>query len=384
MGRIIRRGTKAKPRFYLKYRDVDGVDRTKAAKGAYTPKQAELMLAEIERRIMNGKVGIIEPTKEEREKRTITVKELGEKFLAEYSSPKIKDIEQYRKEAKSKLKVRVYPRIGDRPAASLRPVDLERFRDELLRSEEEGGAGLSPSSVTLTLAVLSKMYTWGVKMGYVDCASPVRGCERPPSEHSIDYLSLEEVRNLLAHLIDTVLYPLVAAGVYLGLRKGELFGLRWIDVHLDAARVDVMKSYTGAPKSGKARHVPINRELVVILRAWKEHCPKTDEGLVFPVVEDGVARMGNEYDMLGLPEALKAAGCHIPDKPWHALRHTFASHFMMAGGNILTLQKLLGHSTLAMTMRYAHLSPDHLAAEVQRMTFAPAIPAGITAIGAAG
>lgn len=49
----------------------------------------------------------------------------------------------------------------------------------------------------------------------------------------------------------------------------------------------------------------------------------------------------------------------------HALRHSFASHFMMNGGNILTLQKILGHSTLAMTMRYAHLSPDHLAEAVR-------------------
>lgn len=45
----------------------------------------------------------------------------------------------------------------------------------------------------------------------------------------------------------------------------------------------------------------------------------------------------------------------------HALRHTFASHFMQKGGNILTLQKILGHSSLAMTMRYAHLAPEHLA-----------------------
>ena len=44
----------------------------------------------------------------------------------------------------------------------------------------------------------------------------------------------------------------------------------------------------------------------------------------------------------------------------HVLRHTFASHFMMAGGNILTLQRILGHKNLTMTMRYAHLAPDHL------------------------
>ena len=229
------------------------------------------------------------------------------------------------------------------------------------------------------------MYEWARKTGLVECSNPVSGCERPPSEHSSDYLALDEVRSLLTAAEGTSIYALVAAGLYLGLRKGELFGLRWIDVQLDGgARIDVMKSYAGSPKSGKARHVPINRELAVILRRWKEASPVNDQGLVFPVLEDGVARMGTEYDMLGLPTLLKAAKCHVPEKPWHSLRHTFASHFMMAGGNILTLQKLLGHSTLAMTMRYAHLSPDHLAAEVQRMSFAPAAPADITPISAAG
>jgi hypothetical protein len=68
VGRIIKRGTKARPRFYLKYVDTDSVDRTKAAKGAYTIAQARVMLAEIERRIMNGKVGIIEPRITERQR----------------------------------------------------------------------------------------------------------------------------------------------------------------------------------------------------------------------------------------------------------------------------------------------------------------------------
>lgn len=390
MGRIVKRGTKDRPRFYLKYRDVDGVERTRAAKGAYTKAQARVLLAEIERRVMSGKVGIIEPTPAEVAKRSLTLQELGEKFLDEhegYSSPRIKDMKKYRAEAKSKFTVRVYPRLGKRIAATLTTYDFERLRDELLRDEQDGGAELAPASVTLTLAALSKMYEWARKSGLVECHNPISGCERPPSEHSIDYLSLDEVRALLSATEGTGMHALVAAGLYLGLRKGELFGLRWIDVHLDGSpRIDVMKSYAGSPKSGKARHVPINRELAVILRNWKERCPVTDQGLVFPVIDapGSAPRMGTEYDMLGLPDLLKAAGCHAPEKPWHALRHTFASHFMMAGGNILTLQKLLGHSTLAMTMRYAHLSPDHLAAEVQRMSFAPAPVADVTPISAAG
>jgi integrase len=59
--------------------------------------------------------------------------------------------------------------------------------------------------------------------------------------------------------------------------------------------------------------------------------------------------------------AVGLAGLELPDgQLTHVLRHTFASHFMMNGGNILALQRILGHSSLVMTMRYAHLAPDHL------------------------
>lgn len=65
--------------------------------------------------------------------------------------------------------------------------------------------------------------------------------------------------------------------------------------------------------------------------------------------------------MLTFSRVLEKASIKLPaGQATHALRHTFASHFVMRGGNILTLQKILGHTSLAMTMRYAHLSPDHL------------------------
>jgi len=54
------------------------------------------------------------------------------------------------------------------------------------------------------------------------------------------------------------------------------------------------------------------------------------------------------------------------------MRHTFASHFMMKGGNILTLQRVLGHSTLAMTLRYAHLAPDFMKDEMRKVSFGAA------------
>lgn len=63
--------------------------------------------------------------------------------------------------------------------------------------------------------------------------------------------------------------------------------------------------------------------------------------------------------------AYERCGFDTPRQLTHILRHTFASHFMMAGGDILTLQRILGHSSIQVTMRYAHLSPSHLQAAVQ-------------------
>ena len=135
------------------------------------------------------------------------------------------------------------------------------------------------------------------------------------------------------------LAAMAACAIYTGMRKGELFGLRWIDVHLDVARLDVSRSYRLLPKSGKARHVPMHPTLVRVLRAWKDRCPRTPEGHVFPIEPlPGRWRMGREFDTVGLADALTGSGCHLPvdGHVWHMLRHTFASHFMMSGGNVLT------------------------------------------------
>ena len=72
--------------------------------------------------------------------------------------------------------------------------------------------------------------------------------------------------------------------------------------------------------------------------------------------------MGTHQEILGLP-ALLAAGCRPLQRAWHALRHTFASHYMMNGGNLLALQQLLGHASLAMTLVYSHLASDYLGDE---------------------
>lgn len=379
MGSIVNRGTKNKPRFIAQYKDANGVRHSKLLKGATSKEAARVLLNAIEHNVMLGRVGIEQLTDEQRARRSITVAKLSARFLGDvdgvpgYAPPRIKNLRNYRLEARSVHNVRILPKLGARPAATITAADVERLRDDQLAGDD----ALSPASVVQTLAALSKLYTWGLRAGLLDCANPVRGVERPRVASTVDYLSRAEVTQLLAeaeHRAPDV-WPMIATGVYAGLRLGELYGLRWADVHLDATRLDVMRSYGLVPKSGRARHVPINPELARILRDWKSRAAENEAGLVFPIAGARRPRMGHAGDHRGLGELLKAAKCHAPadGKRWHMLRHTFASHFMMAGGNILTLQKILGHSDIKMTLIYAHLSPDHLAAEVARMSFAQTI-----------
>jgi integrase len=222
------------------------------------------------------------------------------------------------------------------------------------------------------------MYAWAVKQGLV-ASNPLQGVERPVPQPSIDFFSHEEVTALLRVARERAeapppppgppLHKLLACCVHLavhtGLRKGELIGLRWQDLDLDTLRLTVARSYQTTPKSGKARHLRLPPVCVPLLRTWRAECPVTPEGLVFPFAG------GNrpQHALLGLPKLLMAARVRCPAHPWHAMRHTFASHYVMQGGNILALQKILGHSDVKMTMIYAHLAPDFLGAEMGRLKF---------------
>jgi len=100
-------------------------------------------------------------------------------------------------------------------------------------------------------------------------------------------------------------------------------------------------------KSSKARAVPISQKLETELISHHES-NNLGERLFETAYE--AFRDGVKISKLTLPKGQLT----------HILRHTFSSHFVMNGGNILALQKILGHHSLAMTIRYAHLSPDHL------------------------
>jgi len=125
-------------------------------------------------------------------------------------------------------------------------------------------------------------------------------------------------------------------------------GARWSEVEeLRITQVRNGMIQFARTKSGKTRAVPVDDDLSAALVDHHQHEGQGDRvfGYAWSAFREGVERAG-----IRLPEGQMT----------HALRHTFASHFIMNGGNIITLQRILGHQSLTMTMRYAHLSPEHL------------------------
>lgn len=298
-----------------------------------------------------------------RTKRAPTIDQLAGKFLAGYAPVDARSIDRYRSHARSVLSVHVVPVLGRRRASSITAGDIERVRGAV-------AAERSPSRVVSVLGVASMMFKWGIRHGLIK-ANPCEGVRRPRVVYSTEFYCIEEVRRIrrASKGADPLLRTMILVALYTGLRKGELFGLRWADIDQRGRRIDVRRSYDRAPKSGRPRHLPLHPEAAAALRAWRPLCPPL-QGLVFPVREGvGELRMGDSSDMLGLPELLARARVRPLPRPWHTLRHTFASHYVMHGGNLRALQEFLGHAHINATERYAHLAPDFLAAEMRRIEY---------------
>ncbi|MFO0572359.1 MAG: site-specific integrase [Polyangia bacterium] len=366
MGDIIRKRKNGRDLgWYIRWVDSDGKRKQRAShQPTYT--LARRMLLEIEARIARGQAGLVEPEPTSK----LTVAELCDKWLAEFASPRIKDLPRYRSAALTSLR-RILPQLGQVPVAQLSRAQVEKARDAVARKYR-------PNTVRATLRPLGTCLSWGVRQGLLR-ESPARGIELPQRERSMEYLSAAEAARLLAESEGQARQGgepaawsravAVALALRTGLRRGEIFGLRWQDLDLDAGRLTVARSYRLAPKSGKPRHLPIPSALSALLKEWRERCPQTAERLVCPVLFRGRWGMSSRRATHGLARLLRKAGCQPLVRGWHALRHTFASQFIMQGGNILTLQKLLGHADIGMTLVYSHLAPDFVAAELERLKY---------------
>ncbi|MBU3798851.1 phage integrase [Citrobacter youngae] len=219
--------------------------------------------------------------------------------------------------------------IGDIPVSHVSKRLLMDYRSMRLRD------GIKASTINRDMYRFSGMFTKLIQLEEFFGPHPVHGLPPLTEENpEMTFLEKEEISSLLNALTgDARLIALL--GVSTGARWSELATLK--PSQIVNCRVTFLKT-----KNGKKRTVPISAELEKLIK--KEASAK-----LFKV----------DYEKFCL--TLKAVKADIPpNQATHILRHTFASHFMMNGGNIIALQQILGHASIQQTMVYAHLSPDYL------------------------
>lgn len=160
------------------------------------------------------------------------------------------------------------------------------------------------------------------------------------------FLSKEEIRALFTAAQSTDLYSMIATAIYTGMRLGELKRLEWDDIDLNRNQITVKIA-----KSKRFRVLPIHPDLLPVLSAQQG----TEKVFETTNLQQRFANFKKDVK--------------LPDIGWHTFRHTFASHLVMSGVDIVTVSKLLGHSSINVTMVYAHLAKDHIKESVKALRF---------------
>ncbi len=240
--------------------------------------------------------------------------------------------------------------FGTRPAESITAPDIERA---LAAAAEQ--YGWSPATVNRYRSLMSLTYRLAIRAGKVR-ENPVRQVARRKENNlRVRFLDPEEEETLRAKIRELCpeREPEFDLALHTGLRRNELWRLRWRDVNFQAGLLTVREA-----KNGQARHIPLN------MVAEKALLTLSRQGAGEYVLPGPPERTPRTWDRW-FERCVRAAG--IADFRYHDLRHTFASRLVMAGVPLRTVAELLGHRTLSVVMRYAHLSPGHLREAVERL-----------------
>ncbi|MFA4888315.1 MAG: site-specific integrase [Candidatus Omnitrophota bacterium] len=218
------------------------------------------------------------------------------------------------------------------------PLLVNKFKVE--RRQE-----VSPATTNRGLACLKCMFNKAKEWGKFNGDNPVVKvkCFKENNQR-VRFLEREEIDKLLANSNEP-LRSIIIVALNTGMRKGEILGLKWRDCDFQRDLIRLTNT-----KNNEGRTMPMNEEVKTALIRVRKH---PDSPFIFCNKE------GKPYGDIkkSFFTALKKAG--IIQFHFHDLRYTFASHLVMSGVDLNTVRELMGHKSLAMTIRYSHLSPDH-------------------------
>ncbi|UCE65876.1 MAG: site-specific integrase [Candidatus Zixiibacteriota bacterium] len=328
------------PSYFVDYYDPKTNKRVRRSVG-YDKKKAELRKSEIEWKLFRGEPGDVPQALREAD---------FQMFFERYLDHCIKSrsLQSVRKDNGRHQTVRTFF-LEEKAISSLNEITpgvVQELQAEYL-------ADHSRKSWNSLLGILKTMLNRAVEWGVID-VNPISSIKPLKLDRKFHYFEGSEVKMILEAAEETLKTAIMIL-LHTGIRRSELWNLRWRDVNL-TTRVITVKSHTEfSTKSRKIRSIPITgdlykhlisleKESAYVCRPY-EHIHTLRKNFVKLLVR------------LGLQGTL------------HDLRHTFASHLTMSGVPIPVISELLGHSDIKTTMIYAHLSPGIHRAEIEKLKF---------------
>ncbi len=229
---------------------------------------------------------------------------------------------------------------------NLMSINTSDIEDFIVKRREDG---VMNGTINRELTCLKRMFNLAIKWGETR-KNPVQQIdmlEEPPGRTR--FLSIEDAQKLIQFSCEHI-KPIVILALNTGMRLNEVLSLKWKQIYLDDV-IDphIELTYT---KNNRKRFIPLNDDIVKLFLSYRQKSIPKQKNPEFVFCS---VRTGYPLKSVRKPfeRALKMAG--IEDFRFHDLRHTFASHYVMNGGDLLSLRDILGHSNLKMVERYTHL-----------------------------
>ncbi len=244
--------------------------------------------------------------------------------------------------------------VGDKPIRFVNVRDVEQFLSVKKREA-------SDATAKMYFVTLASAFQTAVRWKYLH-SNPFRQVEKPKlSEKLPVHFSKDAFRTIQTVTDDSDLRELFQLAVSTGMRLGEILNLQWTDIDFVRKIIRVCNKEGFTTKSGKGRNIPMSDQLAETMQNRKD---RASSELLF---HRNGKKLMEEFVSKRFKYFVRKGG--LDDKlHFHSLRHTFASWLVQDGVSIYEVQKLLGHSNIAVTQMYSHLQPEGLHATVNRIS----------------
>ena len=302
--------------------------------GGYTKEQARNTLAKMRIEKLDERLGFKKPAQPD-----IAFDQFAREFIEIYSKQNKKSWTRDEVSLRS-----LGPFFKGKTIQDIGPELIERYKAK--RKTE-----VSPATVNRDLAFLKTMFNKAVEWGRLE-SSPVKNVKKFKEPNSKERILCPDEMKRLIDAANNHLEPILIIALNTGMRRGEILSLKWENIDLSKRCIHLEDS-----KSGKSRDIPMNGLVIEVLSVIAQNSE-----YVFPN-----PRTGGPIEDVKTAFKTACERAKIKGLRFHDLRHTAATRMVEAMVDLVTVSKILGHSSIQMTMRYAHPTPENMRRAVERL-----------------